>query len=278
MDESKLKEAFMKIKEEMFTLLNEISSVKVGLEETNNFIKHLDEEIIKLKLDLLLKDSEKPLRNTPSGSIIHQLDTPTHNPTDISKNPSVTANPTHNPTVPQEIGGWNTRNLESSTGNDGVPTDRQTNRQTIQQTPFTPEIPSLDTTNSLSLNYSPPQVVTNISKPIKQQIVEASEILDSLDTIKKEIRRKFKSITRQEMLVFSTIYAFESQNLDVNYKNVALKLSLSESSIRDYVQRIIKKGIPLEKEKLNNKKILLHISPELKKIAPLDTIIKLRNL
>jgi len=115
-------------------------------------------------------------------------------------------------------------------------------------------------------------------KPIQQQIQEASKILESLDNIKKEIRRKFKKITRQEMLVFSTIYELEEQYREVDYSKIALKLSLSQSSIRDYVQKMINKGIPITKEKLNNKKILLHISPELKKIASLNTIIQLREI
>ena len=80
------------------------------------------------------------------------------------------------------------------------------------------------------------------------------------------------------MLVFSTIYQLEEQNIEPNYKGLALKLGLSESSIRDYVQRMINKGIPIKKHKINNKKLVLSISSDLKKIASLSTIIKLREL
>ena len=80
------------------------------------------------------------------------------------------------------------------------------------------------------------------------------------------------------MLVFSTIYALEEQYREVDYNKLALKLGLSQSSARDYVQKLINKGIPITKEKLNNKKILLHISPELKKIASLNTIVQLREI
>jgi hypothetical protein len=55
-------------------------------------------------------------------------------------------------------------------------------------------------------------------------------------------------------------------------------LQLSESSIRDYIGKIQKKGLPITKEKLNNKKIMLHIASELTKIASLDTLLKLREL
>ena len=161
---------------------------------------------------------------------------------------------THNTTVPQEVGGLKTPNLGISIGNQGASTDRQTDRQTDNSTH--------------NLNIS--SIETNIQ--------EASEILDSLDALKKEIRLKFKRITQQEMLVFSTIYQLEEQGIDPNYKGIALKLGLSESSIRDYVQRMINKGIPIKKHKINNKKLILSISSELKKIASLSTIIKLREL
>jgi hypothetical protein len=171
------------------------------------------------------------------------------------------ATSTDNTTIRQEIEGLKTQNLDISTGNQGASTDRQTDTSTDTSTHFYPK----NTKNS-------PQ-------NIDSDIYKASEILDSLDRLKKEIRLKFKRVTAQEMLVFSTIYQLEevSPNL-CNYPQIAKKIGLSESSIRDYVQRMINKGIPIRKNKINNKKILLSISSELKKIATLSTIIKLREL
>jgi len=80
------------------------------------------------------------------------------------------------------------------------------------------------------------------------------------------------------MLIFSTVYQLEEEGFIVDYPLVASKTNLSESSIRDYTQRIIAKGFPVIKEKINNKRIILHISPELKKIASLNTIITLREI
>ena len=111
------------------------------------------------------------------------------------------------------------------------------------------------------------------------EIDKAAEMLDSLDNIRKEIRLKFKRLTQQEMLVFSTIYQLEEQNPGkTNYQIIAKTIKLSQSSIRDYVQRMINKGIPIKKHKINNKKIFVSISPELKKITTLSTIIQLRGL
>jgi hypothetical protein len=53
---------------------------------------------------------------------------------------------------------------------------------------------------------------------------------------------------------------------------------LTESSIRDYIGRLIKKGIPLDKVKINNKTIHISISQNLKKVATLPTILQLRAI
>ncbi len=104
-------------------------------------------------------------------------------------------------------------------------------------------------------------------------------MLDSLDNIKKEIRLKFKRLTTQEMVVFSKLYTLEERNIPkITYRTLSLELDLSESSIRDYTNKLIKKGIPIEKIKQNNKTILLKISKDLKNIVTLSKIIQLREL
>ena len=284
MKEEKLKEAFLRIKEDMLSLGKEISEIRKEFLETNHLMKQINEEIIQWKLQ---KIAETPLKQTST----HPEKTSTH-----------PATSTHTSTHPKEIEGLKTPNLDISIGNEGVSTDKQTDRQTVRHIQNTSNMPILATTEQEDSTQEQEDVVPNIEeqnaeqtqekftdpptdqietlqeKPIKQHISEASEILDSLDNIKKEIRKKFKRITRQEMLVFSTIYQLEEQDPEIDYKKLAMRLGLSQSSIRDYVQRIIAKGIPVDKEKLNNKKIFLHISPDLKKIATLQTIIKLREI
>ena len=133
-----------------------------------------------------------------------------------------------------------------SIGNGGVPTDRQTNQQT-------------DRLSENSIN-------------------NASFILESLDSLKQEIRTKFKKLTEKELLVFATIYQLEEEGVSVNYKILSERLSLTESSIRDYVRRLLFKGIPIEKSKQNNKEVFISISENLKKVASLSSIIHLRDL
>src|SRR3989338_2796823 len=165
--------------------------------------------------------------------------------TDTSQNPPVqplnpSQNPAHQHTPAHNLPlyGLKTLNPNISTGNKGVP--------------------------AVNANF--------------EDIHKVSQLLSSLDTIKQEVRVKFKNLTPQEMLVFSTIYQLEEENLEVTYPLLASKLTLTQSSVRDYAQRLIKKGVPISKEKVNNKKILLTISPDLKKIASLSAILQLREL
>lgn len=277
-NERVLKEAFEKVKLDIFSLGNELSALKSELIEIKSAISAINDSIDKLKIQSFTpKYNDAPVfspTNYPTDSPTQPLDIPTHSNT-----------PTHNPTVPVEVGGLKYQNFDTWSGNVGVPTDRQTNQQTDIPTDFTEEKSFSDTSanfhQSESLrhynNTSSSEVLPK--KSLHQQIKDASEIIESLDDIKKEIRLKIKTMTAQEVMVFSTIYQLEEQFPEgVEYRQIATKLKLSESSIRDYTQKLISKGIPVEKLKLNNKKILLRISPELKNIAPLSTILRLREL
>jgi len=180
--------------------------------------------------------------------------------TDQTHNPMTS---THTSTHDYGFKALKHQNQGISIGNEGVSTDRQTDRQT-------------DTSTQKS-SYN----LESASKPVNTQdpINSALETLNSLDSIRKQIRLQFKRITDQELKVFSAIYQLEEDDQSpTSYKDLSKKLSLTESSIRDYVGRLIKKGIPVEKVRINNKNIQLKISHNLKKIASLNTILELRDL
>ena len=169
----------------------------------------------------------------------HQEETPTHLP----------QNQTNQQVIPAQISLFKPLSSQKqplSTGNEGFPADRQTNQQTDRQK--------------------------------ENSIENAAEMLKSLDNIKRDIRQKFKKLTEQEWLVFSTIYQLDEEIGHSDYRILAERLKLTESSIRDYVARLIKKGVPVDKVKLNNKNIRLNISQNLKQIASLPTLISLRDL
>lgn len=229
-----------------------MDSIKEAFQKVKQDMDSLKKELDFLKSSLI-EDREKIIEIYNFVKEIAQnkeekpvLDTSTDrhiNPTDRH------INSTHN--LPLEA--LKAQNIAISTGNDGVSTDRQTDTSTDRQT-------------------------QNIPKKQENSIEDAMEVLNSLDSIKKEIRLKFKRITEQEFLVFSTIYQTEEELGHSNYKLISERLNLTESSIRDYVGRLIKKGIPIEKKKIKNKNVQLFISENLRKIATLPTILQLRDL
>lgn len=129
-------------------------------------------------------------------------------------------------------------NFHFSIGNEGVPTDKQTDRQTDRQT--------LGTSSAL--------------------------FLEDL----RLLQRKIQQLTRQEFLVLSTLYLLGNERKYVTYRDIALKTKLSESSIRDYIAKLVRKGVPIQKEKFNNKQVILKIPSEFRELAPLDLLIRMR--
>jgi len=253
-----IKEAFNKVKKEVSEIQGEVKYLKKELFETRegvisicNIIKMLQfsQEKIISKLDEIqkdLKEEQKP-----------------ENTTIPTQKPENTTIPTHIPTQKQidKYGfiDFTKENNSISIGNGGVPTDRQTDRQTDE---YPKKIEYFNKKREEAIN----------------SVDNALKILDSLDNLKKEIRLKFKRLTGQEMLIFSSIYQIEEEKGISDYKSIAKRLNLTESSVRDYIGKLIKKGIPIEKRKINNKTILLSISENLKKIASLSAIIELREI
>lgn len=106
---------------------------------------------------------------------------------------------------------------------------------------------------------------------------EATDVLGAVTQLKIELKQKFRKLTKQEFRVFSAIYMLEEQNGAVDYPVLANKLGLSETAIRDYIMKLIKKRIPLVKTKVNNKKVTLNIRQELRQLATLDHLVKMRE-
>lgn len=83
-----------------------------------------------------------------------------------------------------------------------------------------------------------------------------------LSSSRQEILGRFSSLSKQELRTFLTIYELDEGKGNVSYVDVAKKLNLTEGCIRTYISSLMKKGIPVEKVKLNNKTVVLHVSKE----------------
>lgn len=224
----------------MDPLKEAFTKVKEDVASLRSLIIDLQNELQEIKRTL-----NNPTYESNNSTIQHI--TPTHNPTDLYKMP---------------LEGLKTQYMPVSIGNRGVPTNKQTNQQTNQHIQNNGKFDSETAINSHANTHN---------------AMNISQVLDTFSTLKEEVRLKFRNLTSQEMLVFSTIYQLEEEGHTVDYLSLSTKLKLTETSIRDYTHRMLKKGIPLIKSKENNKKVFLSIDPSLKKIANLSTIIQLRE-
>ncbi|MEK6856276.1 MAG: hypothetical protein AABX66_03920 [Nanoarchaeota archaeon] len=246
-----IKEAFQKAKQD-------ISDLRAQIIELSNQISEL-RSLVSASFQQTNQQTDKPTQEPLDLPIIIEESSTFQHKTQTNQHETSTNKLNERSNLP--LYPLKPSNLNTSKGNEGVPTNRQTNQQTDRQT-F-----SID--NSTSMQNSLHQQV---------RLIEVSKAFQSLDSLKQDLKQQFKSLTKQEFIFFSTVYQLESEGFVVDYPLLASKLTLSESSMRDYTLKIIRKGLPLIKTKIDNKKVILSISPDLKKIASLESILSLKKL
>ncbi len=215
------------------------NKVKEELSNLKINISEIKKELEEIQLSML-----NLIKNKQVYNLIQASTNDLNNSTDKFKDTTNLKTSTDPSTDKSYFKDFKSQKVQFSIRNEGVSTDRQTDRQTDTST----------------------------------HILDPALVLSQLDSFKKGLRLKIKRLTNQEMLVYSTIYQYSSQGYDIDYLFLSNTLNLTESSIRDYIQRIFSKGLPLIKEKFNNKRVLLKIPEDLYKLASLDTLLKLRNL
>lgn len=113
--------------------------------------------------------------------------------------------------------------------------------------------------HSTDTKQTPNIQINPISNSHKARIPEKILVQWSLSNLK-EIDSLFQTLTKQEFISFLFIYQMEEDlNRGVSYSELSQKMSLSEGCIRTYVSQMLKKTIPLEKIRVNNKLTLLTI-------------------
>jgi len=246
MDEKRLKEAFEKIRLETDFLKSELFLMREELKQVKESFSTKEFQLTNLLISLNneLEELNGNLR-TSQKDVLY-----------INSNTS-SANLPQSNTYSLKFEGIKPY-LPVSSGNEGVPTNpQQTNTQsnTSLAEDFTNKIPQ-------------------IGEPEKSRI----SIKELVNSMKEELRTKFKALTKQEFKVFSTLFSLEQElNKSLSYKEIALRTGLTESTIRDYIGRLIDKGIPIIKERINNKDILISISPDLRNLASLDSLSSIKR-
>ncbi len=281
MGEKELKEAFEKIKEDMLFLSEQILGLKETLSEITNKLNNL---YPKEGLDIDSAQIRQIQHKSNTNSAIYSRDKPYFN--DYKGNAGV-------PADSQQMFGRQDNELmrtskqlveDSNTPIFKEDFSEKENKLKILQERLrvvdSLEIEkNLDQEKNEKIFFSPSPIEENLQKKeISSSLKEISSDLNNrLSSIKIELKNKFKALTRQEFTIFSSLYSLEEQSKEITYKDLALQTGLTESSIRDYISKLINKGIPIIKERINNKIILLRISPELRNIATLEILSKINS-
>lgn len=100
---------------------------------------------------------------------------------------------------------------------------------------------------------------------------------DKLHQFKENLEADFTSLSKQEFLTFLVIYQLEEDLGTISYFHIAKHLKLSEGCVRTYVSSLIRKGIPIVKEKINNRFVTLRISEDFRDLNLKNKLLDLYN-
>ena len=99
-------------------------------------------------------------------------------------------------------------------------------------------------------------------KQINNQLNKQLSTPLNTNLIKNLIEEQFKTITKQELKTFLTIYQIEEEKGQVSYGDLSISMGITTSCIRVYVANLLKRGLPINKIKVKNKDVLLSIKDD----------------
>ncbi len=98
----------------------------------------------------------------------------------------------------------------------------------------------------------------------------------SMINMKSELENVFKTLTDREFSIFMAIYALDKEGKETNYEGLAKQLNISEHTIRGYLGSILRKKVPIQKERFLNGKVSLSIKKEFKQLDLYQKLLRLR--
>ena len=110
-----------------------------------------------------------------------------------------------------------------------------------------------------------------------QEEKQEKEVKKSVETINEILKSRFDSLTDREFATYVTIYDLEKEKIDVTYADIALRLKISESSVRSHIAHLLTKKVPLARERYFNGRSLVYIKKGFKDPEMLSKLIKMRQ-
>jgi len=110
-----------------------------------------------------------------------------------------------------------------------------------------------------------------------QQSQTMPNIQSTISELSKKLNFTFQNLTDREFSVFISVFELEKTIPEVTYTDLANKLNISEPTIRNVVNRLISKKIPLQKNRFFNKKVSLSIPKDLHDLNLISKLIKVHQ-
>jgi len=122
------------------------------------------------------------------------------------------------------------------------------------------------------------QQLTTINNNNQQPTIINNNHTTTINDLKDDFEDLFKTLTDREFTIFMAIYQLEEDlRGTVSYSNIAKVLKITETNVRIHVNSMTNKGIPIEKNRLFNRKVSLSVKKELRDLNLATKLIKLRQ-
>ncbi|MEK6852913.1 MAG: winged helix-turn-helix domain-containing protein, partial [Nanoarchaeota archaeon] len=122
------------------------------------------------------------------------------------------------------------------------------------------------------------QQFDNSSTTVRQMFRHIEATSEDIEMAKTELGEVFNTFTKQEFLIFFALYQLEEElKRPINYREIAVRIKLSGSTVRDHIKNLIDKKAPILKRRVDNKQVFLSITPEFRRLETLENLIKFRE-
>ena len=100
----------------------------------------------------------------------------------------------------------------------------------------------------------------------------------SISAIKSDFEALFRGLTDREFSVFMAIYQLEEDlQAPVSYCEVSKILKITEITVRNYVNSMMNRGIPIEKHRQYNRKVSLSMKKDMRDLNLASKLLKIRQ-
>lgn len=254
----KVKNSFLNARNHMNTLENEIFALKEIILLQNTLIKEIAEKIINLK-----KEKETPEEEISNffdkkneNNILHSLSTHQAHLKHILSTSNI-------PMEKLDDKSDNNEDFNSSIGNNRV---KHLNTSPISSLSSSKKQTKIISDNT-KINEKPLEKWNFEENKQKELSLQRKRVFDeNFNIFKQKVNETFAKLSKQELLIFLTIYQFTDEKKAITYFDLANKLSLSENCIRSYTSSLIRKGLPVIKQRANNKLIFLTVDQDFRSL------------